>query len=101
MLRVRYNVIWENLTVLQHYTVLITNRNFLKTNTVHKKVNIRITPWRFRANCCRGKAMSITQPALVIQQAMRMRHSHLWPAQLYSIFPYSHKRHDFRGKEKY
>jgi hypothetical protein len=39
--------------------------------------------------------------ALVNQQAMRMRHSHLWPAQLNSIFPYSHKRHDFRGKEKY
>jgi hypothetical protein len=103
-LRVRCNVIWENLTVPQHYIVLITNRTFTKTNTVHKTGNVRITLWRFRANCCSGKAMSIMQPVcvlvvLVIQHAMRMRHSHLWPAPLYSIFPYSHKLHDFRGKE--
>jgi hypothetical protein len=40
--------------------------------------------------------------ALGIQHAMRMRSSHLWPAQLYNIFfsILTHNWHDFRKKKK-
>jgi len=42
--------------------------------------------------------------ALVIQHAKRMRRIifHFWPAPFYNILStFSHKRHDFREKEKY
>jgi len=44
-------------------------------------------------HCCRCKTMSITYSEclsvlLGVQHIMRMRHSHLWPAPLYNIFPH-------------
>ena len=38
--------------------------------------------------------------ALVIQRAMRLRHSHLWPARFTSFSTLSLKQHHFRKKEK-
>jgi len=53
------------------------------------------------------KGLSITYServfvALGIQHAMRIRHSHQWPAPLYNIFStLSQQRHDFRKKKRY
>jgi hypothetical protein len=47
----------------------------------------RNTETRSFNHCCSGKAMSLTQPECMYLQPYAP-YCHLWPAPLYSIFPY-------------